>query len=191
MKLCECGCGSPAPISTKTRKRYGHIKGKPTRFINGHYSKVQPRMEKSHAWKGGLISNNKNRYLIYMPDHHRANSGGYVMRYYLIVEKATKKPFPINAVVHHVDENSGNDNSNNLVVCENEGYHKLLHQRKRALKACGNPNYRKCWICQRYDDPKNLYIKQSFPKGGTIYHKKCKSDKQKKEYQLKKEGSCR
>lgn len=35
-KLCECGCGQPAPIAKKTAKRYGHIKGEPVRFIAGH-----------------------------------------------------------------------------------------------------------------------------------------------------------
>lgn len=33
-KLCECGCGKPTPLATKTR--YGNIKGKPTRFLSGH-----------------------------------------------------------------------------------------------------------------------------------------------------------
>ena len=35
-KLCECGCGKPAPIAKKTDVRDGAIKGKPRRFIPGH-----------------------------------------------------------------------------------------------------------------------------------------------------------
>jgi len=35
-KLCECGCGQPAPIATGTDPRYGCIKGQPRRFIAGH-----------------------------------------------------------------------------------------------------------------------------------------------------------
>ena len=35
-KLCECGCGKPAPIAKKTRKERGHTKGYPVRFISGH-----------------------------------------------------------------------------------------------------------------------------------------------------------
>lgn len=35
-KLCECGCGQPAPIATRNHTRSGHIKGQPTRFIHGH-----------------------------------------------------------------------------------------------------------------------------------------------------------
>lgn len=36
MKLCECGCGGLAPIAKKTRTRFGHVKGEPIRFIQGH-----------------------------------------------------------------------------------------------------------------------------------------------------------
>lgn len=36
LKLCECGCGQPAPIATTTNKRRGVIKGQPRRFIHGH-----------------------------------------------------------------------------------------------------------------------------------------------------------
>lgn len=39
IKLCECGCGNPAPIATQTNNAIGHIKGIPTRFIRGHQSK--------------------------------------------------------------------------------------------------------------------------------------------------------
>ena len=35
-KLCECGCGQPAPVATKTDTRRGRIKGQPLRFIRGH-----------------------------------------------------------------------------------------------------------------------------------------------------------
>lgn len=39
-KLCECGCGLPAPIAKKTATRWGHVKGEPVRFIHGHMFKT-------------------------------------------------------------------------------------------------------------------------------------------------------
>jgi hypothetical protein len=33
---CECGCGKKAPIARRTRGCFGHVKGQPLRFINGH-----------------------------------------------------------------------------------------------------------------------------------------------------------
>ena len=40
IKLCECGCGSVAPIAQSTRPSFGHVKGKPLRFIKGHNSRT-------------------------------------------------------------------------------------------------------------------------------------------------------
>jgi hypothetical protein len=39
-KLCECGCGELAPISTQNRPADGHIKGQPVRFIHGHRARL-------------------------------------------------------------------------------------------------------------------------------------------------------
>lgn len=33
---CQCGCGEPAPIATRTDRRYGAVKGQPRRYISGH-----------------------------------------------------------------------------------------------------------------------------------------------------------
>lgn len=44
-KLCECGCGNPAPIATQTDRRRGWIKGQPKRFVCGHHPKTS-----NHNW---------------------------------------------------------------------------------------------------------------------------------------------
>lgn len=41
MKLCECGCGEPAPIATKNHTRSGYVKGQPLRYIKGHHQKMR------------------------------------------------------------------------------------------------------------------------------------------------------
>jgi hypothetical protein len=40
-KLCECGCGRPAPIAKETDSRRGVVKGQALRFISGHNIAVQ------------------------------------------------------------------------------------------------------------------------------------------------------
>lgn len=40
MKLCECGCGQPAPISPYSSKTLGYVKGEPRRFVRNHSQRV-------------------------------------------------------------------------------------------------------------------------------------------------------
>lgn len=89
----------------------------------------------------------------------------------VIAERALRKPMPQGAVVHHVDLNPSNNDPANLVICPSQAYHLLLHQRQRAMDACGNPNWRKCGFCKRYDDPVNLRILKN-PRTSP-YHAEC------------------
>lgn len=119
-------------------------------------------------WKGGQIKH-QNRILIQTPEHPR-NNNGYILRVILIVEKVLGKRLPIGAVIHHINENSMNDDNSNLIVCENRAYHNLLHLRMRALKACEHADWRKCKFCKQWDDPIKLYIP---PIGWNTYHPNC------------------
>lgn len=38
-KLCECGCGQPTSIASRTHKTREHIKGQPVHFLPGHNSR--------------------------------------------------------------------------------------------------------------------------------------------------------
>lgn len=42
VKLCECGCGKPAPIAPSNNKSKGWVKGQPLHFIKGHYNARVP-----------------------------------------------------------------------------------------------------------------------------------------------------
>jgi len=111
-------------------------------------------------------------------NHPRAanNGHGYVGEHILVAEKVLGKYLPLKAKVHHINENPENNRNSNLVVCENESYHKLLHSRKIALKECGNANYVKCTFCGKYDTPLNI-------KSGGIgkkYHKSCNNEYERK-----------
>lgn len=45
VKLCECGCGQPAPISVYTNKNKGVRKGEPCRFVRGHFRRLTPEKQ--------------------------------------------------------------------------------------------------------------------------------------------------
>lgn len=88
---------------------------------------------------------------------HPFGSGGYVLGHRLVVEKAIGRPLDPKHPIHHVNGDGLDNRPCNLVVCEDNSYHKLLHIRAAALAACGNPNFRTCVYCKKYDDPKNMW----------------------------------
>ena len=91
--------------------------------------------EKNPAWNGGIRNGQDGRMFILKPEHYRADINGYVLRSVLLAEKALGGPIPNGALVHHFDGNPANDHKN-LILCENNKHHHLLHQRKRAYDAC-------------------------------------------------------
>lgn len=76
----------------------------------------------------------------------------------LIVEQRTGLKLKPHQQVHHVDPDDKVTNQGLFVVCEDAAYHQLLERRGRALRACGNANWRQCYRCKKWDDPKNLLI---------------------------------
>ena len=68
----------------------------------------------------------------------------------LVIEKVLGFSLPQKAIVHHVDGDRSNDHNSNLVVCEDNAYHCILHTRMRAFAATGNPNFRHCWKCKQW-----------------------------------------
>jgi hypothetical protein len=106
------------------------------------------------------------------PSRRRRSNGSLVFKdaHRVVVEQVLGRPLPYDAEVHHIDNNGLNNCHDNLVVCQDCAYHQLLHRRTRALKACGNPNWRKCSYCKQYDDPANM---SSFTTCYSLRHPAC------------------
>lgn len=104
--------------------------------------------------------------LSYAPVHPRASIRGWIASHILIAEKVLGKLLPINAEVHHVDENKANNQNNNLVICENHAYHGLLHSRLNIVKAGGDPDrHKKCSTCQQVKLHLQFGIRSRSPDG--------------------------
>jgi hypothetical protein len=91
----------------------------------------------------------------------------------LVAEAALGKPLPAGAVVHHLDHNPTNNDPLNLLICPDQAYHQLIHQREKALAACGNPDFRRCIHCREWDAVENMTHLANKGSGARHYHKEC------------------
>lgn len=102
---------------------------------------------------------------VHFPSHPKADVNGYMSEHVLIAETILGKLLPKGAVIHHVNQNKADNRPANLVICENDQYHRLLHVRTRIVKRGGKPSMHKvCPVCdtlrQHHEFPvnrRNLY----------------------------------
>lgn len=129
----------------------------------------------NNHWKGGKKVSTWGYRMVLMPEHPRAEITGYVREHILLAEKALGKPLPVQAIVHHA--NGDKCDNKNLVICESGAYHKLLHVRMKAYKACGHANWLKCQFCGLYDDPNFMktFYQSSKSMSLTGHHRECKT----------------
>jgi len=65
----------------------------------------------------------------------------------IVAEQALGRPLPRGVIVHHFNRQIRDSRNANLVICQDQAYHTLLHARQRVKDAGGNPNTDK--ICHR------------------------------------------
>jgi hypothetical protein len=106
-------------------------------------------------------------------EHPRANNRGRVFEHIVVCEEILRKPLPMNAVIHHMDENRRNNKKDNLVICQDRSYHTLLHIRLRSLMATGRTDLLLCTICKKYLEKESFLIDIS--KSSRSRHSTCKN----------------
>lgn len=114
---CDCGCGRTPLMPGK-------------RYLCGHAARHKSALAQPVRHPRRQVINGQIRY------SHVLNA-----------EQALGKPLPPKAVVHHVDSNRWNNANTNLVICQDQHYHMLIHVRTRIVRAGGNPNTQKICCC--------------------------------------------
>jgi hypothetical protein len=184
--FCQCGCGCKTNIARQSDPKKGWSKGQPHKFLKGHRGKFfglsgkdNPHYgktrEEASNWKGGKFKHQSGYVYVLQPSHPQANHNGYVHEAILIIEVAMGKLTRHGFVPHHVNGIKNDNRPINLVACENNAYHTLLHRRLRAYLSCGNASWRRCNFCQEYGDPDDpltdMYVNASHS-----HHRGCKAE---------------
>jgi hypothetical protein len=109
-----------------------------------------------------------------MPDHPRANKGGYVPEHVLVVENAMGKPLRSGAIPHHANGDPADNRNENLVACHNQAHHMLIHARARIVRAGGRPSLHKiCCGCDTLLLKKHFYPNPTTWDGVTSLCREC------------------
>ena len=96
----------------------------------------------------------------------------------LIVEGVLGHNLRSTASVHHIDGDYTNNKNDNLMICDSESYHRVIHQRKLAYENTGDPSSKRCAFCGKWILPRdpeiNKYKHTQCLNGGERWmHKIC------------------
>jgi hypothetical protein len=149
-KLCECGCGEPAPIARFTNKNEGLVKGQPLRFVHGHQGRRHPLFACCACQRCNCPCHKaRQRSNRFDPRRHVRVGAAQTRPHRAIAQQALGKPLPLGVDVHHHSDTQ-------LVICQDRGYHMLLEARTRVVRAGGDPDLEA--ICGHCHQVKPLII---------------------------------
>jgi len=120
--------------------------------------------------RGLVVIVEKGYVLHYNRSHERSDSRGYVPQHIAIAQAAFGKSLPVGAIVHHANGVKDDNRNNNLVICQDGAYHRLLHRRMRVKAAGGNPNTQRiCSTCKQM-----LFVAHDFSPRKIDFSRECR-----------------
>lgn len=76
----------------------------------------------------------------YIRVHDPLRPGEFTGEHIVIAERALGKKLPPRAETHHLSGQKGDNRNQNLIICEDRSYHRLIERRQKVYEAGGDPN---------------------------------------------------
>lgn len=105
--------------------------------------------------------------------HPAANNSGHVREHVIVAEDALGQRLPKGAAVHHVNGDITDNRPSNLVICQDHGYHMLIHKRQRAMDECGHADWYQCRFCRQWGPSESMWVHPR--RGGMAHHTACQN----------------
>lgn len=100
------------------------------------------RVGKNHPlWNGGRVLDKGGYWLVSLPGHPDANKSGYVREHRLVMEKMIGRRLTKKEVVHHINDDQGDNRPDNLQLYADNASHKAADVKNR--KRLNNGRLRK------------------------------------------------
>lgn len=98
--------------------------------------------ERNGSWKGGRHTDKDGYVWVYCPDHPHRARGNYVQEHRLVAERVLGRYLLPEEVVHHKDDDHGNNEPDNLVVYPDNATH-MRETRKGKVPNWSKSGYRR------------------------------------------------
>ena len=115
-------------IKGRKHPMWGKKHKKETRIKMSESRKGRFRGINHPRWKGGKWKKQSGYIALWKPKHPYANPYGYVYEHRLVVEEKIGRYLKPIERTHHLDGDKTNNRLENLVLCDSQSSHSLLHQ---------------------------------------------------------------
>lgn len=125
------------PCREETKKKLSEQRKGKHFSPDTEFTSERMRGKKNNRWKGGKYVSYQGYVMILNPEHHRANTRGYVPEQILVAEKILGRLLEDSEVVHHLNHIKTDNRPKNLKIFANRSDHMKFHNLERIRNKKG------------------------------------------------------